>query len=177
MSRIVLAYSGGLDTSVLLKQLLLDGHEVVAMTVDLGESDALAGAQATAALEAVRRKALALGAYDAVVIDVKERFVEQFAFPALRANAMYQNVYPLSAALSRPLIAQLLVETAAHCSATAVAHGCTGKGNDQVRVEVSARAVRPIDNLPSTVARPAVVAAGRHRVRTRARYSSRTHHR
>ena len=143
MSRIVLAYSGGLDTSVLLKQLLLDGHEVVAMTVDLGESDALAGAQATAALEAVRQKALALGAYDAVVIDAKERFVEQFAFPALRANAMYQNVYPLSAALSRPLIAELLVETAAHYSATAIAHGCTGKGNDQVRIEVSARAVDP----------------------------------
>jgi argininosuccinate synthase len=143
MSRIVLAYSGGLDTSVLLKKLLLQGHEVVAMTADLGESDATSGAQASSALEAVRKKALALGAHAAVVIDARERFVEHYAFAALAANALYQDVYPLSAALSRPLIAQLLVETAANYSATAIAHGCTGKGNDQVRIEVSARALDP----------------------------------
>jgi argininosuccinate synthase len=143
MSRIVLAYSGGLDTSVLLKKLILEGHEVVAMTADLGESDAAAGAAAQAALEAVRVKAIALGAYDAVVIDARERFVDEFAFPALRANALYQDAYPLSAALSRPLVAQLLVETAHRYGATVVAHGCTGKGNDQVRIELAVRALDP----------------------------------
>jgi argininosuccinate synthase len=143
MTRIVLAYSGGLDTSVLLKALILEGHEVVAMTVDLGESDAIAGDGARAALESVRRKALALGAYDAVLVDAKERFISDYAFAALRANALYQDVYPLSAALSRPLIAQLLVQTAHEYGATVVAHGCTGKGNDQVRIEVSVRALDP----------------------------------
>jgi argininosuccinate synthase len=143
MSRIVLAYSGGLDTSVLLKALIIEGHEVVAMTVDLGESDAIAGAGARAALEAVRHKALSLGAYDAVLIDAKERFVSEYAFAALRANALYQDAYPLCAALSRPLIAHLLVQTAHEYGATVVAHGCTGKGNDQVRIEVSVRALDP----------------------------------
>ncbi len=143
MSRIVLAYSGGLDTSVLLKKLILEGYEVVAMTVDLGESDAIAGAGATRALEAVRAKALSLGAYDAVLIDAKERFISEYAFAALHANALYQGVYPLSAALSRPLIADLLVKTAHEYAATAVAHGCTGKGNDQVRIEVAVRALDP----------------------------------
>ncbi len=143
MSRVVLAYSGGLDTSVLLKKLILEGHEVVALTVDLGESDAVAGAGAAAALEAVRAKAVSLGAYDAVVIDARERFVSEYAFAALGANALYQNVYPLSAALSRPLIAELLVETARRYSAGVVAHGCTGKGNDQVRIELAVRALDP----------------------------------
>jgi argininosuccinate synthase len=143
MSRIVLAYSGGLDTSVLLKKLVLEGNEVVAMTVDLGESDAIAGTGARAALEAVRAKALALGAYDAVLIDARERFIAEYAFAALRANALYQDVYPLSAALSRPLIADLLVKTAHEFGATVVAHGCTGKGNDQVRIELGVRALDP----------------------------------
>jgi argininosuccinate synthase len=143
MSRMVLAYSGGLDTSVLLKKLILEGNEVVAMTVDLGESDAIAGTGARAALEAARAKALALGAYDAVLIDARERFVAEYAFAALRANALYQDVYPLSAALSRPLIADLLVKTAHDFGATVVAHGCTGKGNDQVRIELGVRALDP----------------------------------
>ncbi|MFY9738559.1 MAG: argininosuccinate synthase [Candidatus Cybelea sp.] len=143
MSRIVLAYSGGLDTSVLLKKLTLEGNEVVAMTVDLGESDAIAGTGARAALEAVRAKAIALGAYDAVLIDARERFIGEYAFAALRANALYQDVYPLSAALSRPLIAELLVTTAHEFGATVVAHGCTGKGNDQVRIELGVRALDP----------------------------------
>lgn len=143
MSRIVLAYSGGLDTSVLLKKLILGGHQVVAMTVDLGESDAIAGTGAQAALDAVRSKALALGAYDAVLIDARQRFVAEYAFVALRANALYQDVYPLSAALSRPLIGDLLVKTAREYAATAVAHGCTGKGNDQVRIELAVRALDP----------------------------------
>jgi argininosuccinate synthase len=143
MSRLVLAYSGGLDTSVLLKKLILEGYEVIAMTVDLGESDATAGAGAQAALEAVRARAIALGSYDAIVIDARERFVDEHAFVALRANALYQGVYPLSAALSRPLIAELLVETARRYGATVVAHGCTGKGNDQVRIELAVRALDP----------------------------------
>jgi argininosuccinate synthase len=143
MSRIVLAYSGGLDTSVLLKKLILEGHEVVAMTAQLGESDALVGAGSDAANDAVKAKAVALGAYDAVSIDARETFVTDYVQPALRANVLYQGVYPLSAALSRPLIAALLVETAREYGATVVAHGCTGKGNDQVRIEVATRAIAP----------------------------------
>ena len=132
--KIVLAYSGGLDTSVLLKQFIDQGHQVVAMTLNLGESDMVAGDGSQDALEAVRQKALKLGAVDAVLVDARERFIEDYAFKALAANALYQGVYPLSAALSRPLIADLLVETAAQYGADAVAHGCTGKGNDQVRI-------------------------------------------
>jgi len=150
MSRIVLAYSGGLDTSVLLKKLILEGHEVIAMTADLGESDASTALQTGSAsgnpaseLEAVRAKALALGAYDAVVIDARDRLVDEHVWPALQANALYQGVYPLSAALSRPLIAALLVETAQRFAADTVAHGCTGKGNDQVRIELAVRALDP----------------------------------
>jgi argininosuccinate synthase len=143
MSRIVLAYSGGLDTSVLLKKLILAGNDVVAMTADLGESDAVAGAGASAELEKVRHKALALGAYDAVCVDARERFVSDYVYRALAANALYEGVYPLSAALSRPLIGALLVETAHAYGADAVAHGCTGKGNDQVRIELAVRALDP----------------------------------
>ena len=143
MATIVLAYSGGLDTSVLLKKYALAGHRVVALTLDLGESDGTAGAGANAALEAVKAKAVALGAYDALLVDAKERFIDEFAYPALHANALYEGVYPLSAALSRPLIAALLVETAHRYNADAVAHGCTGKGNDQVRIELAVRAHDP----------------------------------
>jgi len=143
MSTIVLAYSGGLDTSVLLKQYVVAGHKVIAMTLDLGESDGTAGTGASAALDEVKAKALALGAHDALLVDVKERFIEEMAFPALRANAMYEGVYPLSAALSRPLISALLVESAHTYGADAVAHGCTGKGNDQVRIELAVRALDP----------------------------------
>jgi argininosuccinate synthase len=143
VSRIVLAYSGGLDTSVLLKKLILAGNEVVAMTADLGESDGVAGEGAAAELEKVKAKALALGAYDAVVVDARERFVNDYVQPALAANAQYQGIYPLSAALSRPLIGALLVEVAQKYGADAVAHGCTGKGNDQVRIELAVRALDP----------------------------------
>ena len=141
--KIVLAYSGGLDTSVLLKQFIDAGHQVVAMTLNLGESDMVAGDGSQDALEAVRQKALTLGAIDAVLIDARERFIADYAYKALAANALYEGVYPLSAALSRPLIADLLVETAAEYGADAVAHGCTGKGNDQVRIEVGVRAKAP----------------------------------
>jgi argininosuccinate synthase len=143
VSKIILAYSGGLDTSVLLKQFVLHGDEVIAMTLDLGESDGAAGRSAAAALEAVRQKALKLGAAEALLIDARERFIAEFAQGSLRANALYEGVYPLSAALSRPLIAALLVETAHKHGADAVAHGCTGKGNDQVRIEVAVRALDP----------------------------------
>lgn len=143
MSRIVLAYSGGLDTSVLLKQLIASGNEVVALTADLGESDGVAGAGAAAELARVKAKALALGAHDAVVVDARDRFVAHHVQPALRANALYEGVYPLSAALSRPLIGALLVETARAYGADAVAHGCTGKGNDQVRIELAVRSFDP----------------------------------
>jgi argininosuccinate synthase len=88
MSTIVLAYSGGLDTSVLLKKYVLAGHRVIAMTLDLGESDGTAGAGASAALDEVKAKALALGAYDALLVDAKERFIDELALPALRANAL-----------------------------------------------------------------------------------------
>ncbi|TAM56304.1 argininosuccinate synthase [bacterium] len=141
--KIVLAYSGGLDTSVLLKKYIEAGHEVVALTADLGESDAAAGSGAAAQQEQVRAKALALGALDAVMIDAKERFFDEYCLPALGANALYQGIYPLSAALSRPLISSMLVETAHRYGAQAVAHGCTGKGNDQVRFEVTAKALDP----------------------------------
>ncbi|HXF35383.1 MAG TPA: argininosuccinate synthase [Candidatus Acidoferrales bacterium] len=143
MNSIVLAYSGGLDTSVLLKKYINAGHRVIAMTLDLGESDMVAGAGADAALEGVRKKALALGAADAVLVDARERFIEDYAFKALRANALYEGVYPLSAALSRPLIADVLCEVAEDKGADAVAHGCTGKGNDQVRIEVGVKARNP----------------------------------
>jgi argininosuccinate synthase len=143
VSRVVLAYSGGLDTSVLLKKMILEGNEVIALTADLGESDGAAGDGAKAALEAVKAKALALGAYDAVMIDARERLIADYALPAMRANAKYQGVYPLSAALSRPLIGALLAETAAQYDATVVAHGCTGKGNDQVRIELAVKSIAP----------------------------------
>jgi argininosuccinate synthase len=141
--KIVLAYSGGLDTSVLLKQYVAAGHEVVAITANVGESDMVAGDGSQDALEAVRRKALLLGAKDAVLVDARERFITDYAYKALAANARYQGVYPLSAALSRPLIADLLVETANAYGYDAVAHGCTGKGNDQVRIEIGVRAAAP----------------------------------
>ena len=140
---IVLAYSGGLDTSVLLKRFIIEGYDVIALTADLGESDAVAGGGAAHALQLVREKALALGAADAVLIDAKDSFIEEYAFRALQANALYEGVYPLSAALSRPLIAKLLVDTARTYGARAVAHGCTGKGNDQVRIELGVRALDP----------------------------------
>ena len=141
--RIVLAYSGGLDTSVLLKRFVNDGYDVVALTLDLGESDAIAGAGADEALQKVKQKAIDLGALDAVLVDARERFVNEYAFKALQANALYEGVYPLSAALSRPLIGELLVETAHKYGASAVAHGCTGKGNDQVRIELAASCADP----------------------------------
>jgi len=133
--KIVLAYSGGLDTTVAVKWLIEErGFEVVALTIDLGSQPDLA---------AIRQRALAAGASRAYVLDARRPFVERFCWPALRAGALYQGQYPLATALGRPLIAQLLVEVAAREGATWIAHGSTGKGNDQVRFDVAVGALAP----------------------------------
>ena len=131
----VLAYSGGLDTSVAIRWLKERYNlDVITMTADIGN---------VADLEAIRQKALRIGAIKAMVIDAKEPFVNSFVFPALQADAVYEGQYPLATALGRPLIAQLLVDIAKKEGATIVAHGCTGKGNDQVRLDVSVAALAP----------------------------------
>jgi len=133
--KVVLAYSGGLDTSVAIKWLEEKYNlKVVTLTVDVGN---------VADLEAIRQKALDLGAIKALELDAKESFIRSFVFPALQADAVYEGQYPLATALGRPLIAQLLVEAAQKEGATTVAHGCTGKGNDQVRLDVSVAALAP----------------------------------
>ncbi len=134
--RVVLAYSGGLDTSVAVKWMIENyGVEVIACAADVGQEGG--------DLEAVRLRALAAGAVDAVVVDCKEEYARDFIAPALKANALYEGRYPLVSALSRPVIVKHLVATARQFGADAVAHGCTGKGNDQVRFEVSTRALAP----------------------------------
>lgn len=132
--RVVLAYSGGLDTSVAIPWLRERGWDVVAVAVDVGQPGDLQ--------EAVER-ALELGAVDSRLVDARDRFVDRFVLPALHMNALYQGRYPLVSALSRPLIAEVLVEIAKETGGTAVAHGCTGKGNDQVRFEVALGALAP----------------------------------
>jgi argininosuccinate synthase len=132
----VLAYSGGVDTSVCIPYLKNEWgvEEVITFAADLGQGDEL---------EPIRRKALAAGASQSIVGDLIEPFITEFAFPAIRANALYQGRYPLSTALARPLIARRLVEIARELGADAVAHGCTGKGNDQVRFDVAIGALAP----------------------------------
>ena len=133
--KVVLAYSGGLDTSVAIKW-LKEKHnlDVVALTIDVGnERD----------FSAVQQKALKVGAVKALVADAKELFVNHFIFPALQADAIYEGQYSLATALGRPLMAKLLVDVAVQEKASMVAHGCTGKGNDQVRFEVSINALSP----------------------------------
>ena len=132
--RVVLAYSGGLDTSVAIPWLREHGYDVVAAIVDVGQPGDL---------EKATERALTLGAAEARLIDARAEFVAEFVLPALKMNALYQGRYPLVSALSRPLIARVLTEVAAETSATAVAHGCTGKGNDQVRFEVSLSTLDP----------------------------------
>ncbi len=135
MKKVVLAYSGGLDTSVAVSW-MKETHdvEVVTLTVDVGGGSLREG---------VERRAISAGAARAYVVDARERFVTDFCWPNLQANALYQGVYPLATALARPLIAQLLVEVAQREGADAVAHGCTGKGNDQVRFDVAVHALDP----------------------------------
>ncbi|CEG25842.1 argininosuccinate synthase [Bacillus sp. B-jedd] len=133
--KIVLAYSGGLDTSVSVKWIQEKyGYDVIALGLDVGEGKDL---------EAIRTKALNVGAIKAYMIDAKELLAKEYIVPALKANCLYEGKYPLSSALSRPLISKLLVEVAEKEGAAAVAHGCTGKGNDQVRFEVSIQALNP----------------------------------
>ena len=135
MRKVVLAYSGGLDTSVAVAWLKEQfGVDVVTLTVDVGGGSLRDG---------VEQRAMSAGASKAYVVDARERFVTDFVWPHLQANALYQGAYPLATALARPLIAQLLVEVAKREDADAVAHGCTGKGNDQVRFDVAVHALNP----------------------------------
>jgi len=135
MKKVVLAYSGGLDTSVAVAWLREQfGVEVVTLTVDVGGGSLREG---------VEQRAISAGASRAYVVDGRERFVTDFVWPHLQANALYQGAYPLATALARPMIAQLLVEVARREGADAVAHGCTGKGNDQVRFDVAVHALDP----------------------------------
>jgi len=133
--KVVLAYSGGLDTSVAIKWLKEKYNlDVIALTIDVGnERD----------FSAIQQKALKVGAVKALVKDVKEAFVNHFVFPALQADVLYEGQYSLATALSRPLMAKLLVDVALEEGASAVAHGCTGKGNDQVRFDVGVNALAP----------------------------------
>jgi argininosuccinate synthase len=134
--RVVLAYSGGLDTSVAIGWIGEEtGAEVVAVAVDLG--------QGGEDLETIRQRALDCGAVEAVVADARDEFANEYCLPALQANALYQGAYPLVSALSRPVIVKHLAEAAKYHGATVVAHGCTGKGNDQVRFEVGIGALAP----------------------------------
>jgi argininosuccinate synthase len=132
-NKVVLAYSGGLDTSVAIRWLQERGFDVVALTVDVGQPGDLAG---------IKEKAERLGA-KAYVLDVRQEFAEEFILPALKANAMYEGVYPLSTAVARPLIGKHLVAVARREGAKFVAHGCTGKGNDQVRFDLCTTALAP----------------------------------
>ncbi len=135
--RLVLAYSGGLDTSVAIRWLREQkGYEVIACAIDIGQA-------APGELDRIRQRALDCGAVEAVVVDAKTEFAEEFVAPAIAANALYMGKYPLVSALSRPLITRHLVHVARERDARAIGHGCTGKGNDQVRFEVTAMAIAP----------------------------------
>ncbi len=132
--KIVLAYSGGLDTSVAIKWLSDHGYDVIAVCLDVGEGKDL---------QFIKEKALKVGAIQSYTVDAKKEYAEQFVLPALQSHAMYEGKYPLVSALSRPLISKKLVEIANQVGADAIAHGCTGKGNDQVRFEVSIQSLNP----------------------------------
>ncbi len=132
--KVVLAYSGGLDTSVAIPWLKEQGWDVIAVCLDVGEGKDL---------EFVKNKALQVGAIESYMVDAKDEFAENYALISLQAHTWYEQKYPLVSALSRPLISKKLVEIANQVGADAVAHGCTGKGNDQVRFEVSIKALNP----------------------------------
>src|SRR5882724_1300405 len=135
MSTVVLAYSGGLDTSVAIRWIKEQyGLDVIALTIDVGNDRDL---------PSIANRALEIGAVKALVVDGRDDFVRYFVWPALQAGAIYEGQYPLATALARPLIARLLVEVARAEGAVAVAHGCTGKGNDQVRFDVSINTLAP----------------------------------
>lgn len=133
--KVVLAYSGGLDTSISVKWIQEKyGYDVIALGLDVGEGKDL---------ETIKQKALDVGAIKSITVDAKEMLADDYILPALKANTLYEGKYPISSALSRPLISKLLVEVAEQEGAVAVAHGCTGKGNDQVRFEVAIQALNP----------------------------------
>ncbi|WP_367342015.1 argininosuccinate synthase [Limosilactobacillus sp.] len=132
--KIVLAYSGGLDTSVSIPWLINKGYDVIACCIDVGEGKDM---------DAIQKKGAAVGAWKSVVIDAKHDFAMNYVLPALKADAVYEDDYPLVSALSRPLIVKILVDVAKKYGATAIAHGCTGKGNDQVRFEAGIHALAP----------------------------------
>lgn len=136
--RVVLAFSGGVDTSVCVPYLINEWgvEEVICVVVDVGQST-------KAEIEAARRRALDCGAIEALAPDVRLELVKRFAFPAIQTNALYEGRYPLTTSLARPIIVEQLVEVAHKYDADAVAHGCTGKGNDQVRFDVGIRAIDP----------------------------------
>ena len=135
IDKVVLAYSGGLDTSVAVRWIIERYQaKVITLTIDLGGQSLPPD---------LKERALKAGATDSIVIDAREIFARDFALPALRAGALYEGHYPLATALGRPLIAQLLVRVAREQDASAVAHGCTGKGNDQVRFDISVAALNP----------------------------------
>ena len=135
-ARVVLAYSGGLDTSVAIPYLAkMTGGDVVAVSLDLG--------QGGEDMESVRQRALDCGAVESIVIDAKDEFADEYCLPTIQANGMYMKQYPLVSAISRPLITKHLVQAAQEFGGTHVSHGCTGKGNDQVSFEVSFRALDP----------------------------------
>src|ERR1700754_4879358 len=135
VKKVVLAYSGGLDTSIILKWLQETyGCEVVTFTADLGQGEEL---------EPARRKAEMMGIGQIFIEDLREEFIRDFVFPMFRANALYEGVYLLGTSIARPLIAKRLVEIARATGADAIAHGATGKGNDQVRFELGAYALQP----------------------------------
>ena len=133
--KVILAYSGGVDTSVAIKWVPENYKmEVITLTVDIGN---------VPDLDAIKKKAEKLGVKNAIVIDARETFIKDYCWPALQANALYEGTYPLATALGRPLIAKLMVETAHKFGAKAVSHGCTGKGNDQVRLDVGINTLSP----------------------------------
>ena len=135
IKKVVLAYSGGLDTSIILKWLQTEfGAEVVTFTADLGQGEELTPA---------REKAERAGVKDIRIVDVREEFCRDFVFPMFRANAVYEGTYLLGTSIARPLISKHLVDIARETGADAIAHGATGKGNDQVRFELSAYALAP----------------------------------
>ena len=158
--RIVLAYSGGLDTSVAIPWLKEKyGAEIIAVTLDLGQGRELSQ---------IRERAMSTGAIRCHVLDVRDEFARDYIVPALQADALYEERYPLATALSRPLIAKKLVDIAHMENATTIAHGCTGKGNDQVRIDVSARAIDPDISViaparESGMTRPEAIAYARAR--------------
>src|SRR3954454_4416886 len=136
VGRVLLLYSGGLDTSVMLRWIQEHyGAEIVALTVNLGKRGE--------DFDVVVGKARQLGAVDAIVVDARERFARDYVVPAIKANAVYGNGYPLFTALGRPLIAKLAVDHDAQTGSDAIAHGCTGKGNDQVRIEATVATLAP----------------------------------